>query len=945
MSETGQPRKLSIQELKRRAFDPDTSVAELRKYFRADEGKSGSFAPFVGLNTELVEEGAQESALFLNVANSWSRWRRKRAYRRTLEDSPSLRRVVSEGDSWFQYPFVLDDVIDQLFGEYAILSLGAGGDTLANMVGEPEYLEAVEEEKPDAFLLSAGGNDLLGEGQLVKILKAGVDSAHPADFLDEDAFKAQLSRTLDRFRAIFDSLIGARPDLVCFCHGYDYAIPADGRWLGKPMAERGIAKPLQAPVVRLIVDRFNEALQGLVCDFPGKVQFVDCRGTVGEGRWYDELHPTDEGFAAVAGLFRTVMASALPPRGRRRGALTRGEEGFLKDPTPISRDKADLMLARRARRNLGRDEVARIIGEEVAAPQSRDAADRLERAFSRKLEKINLGRDFLPASFLADGHMRAESVCRIRTPTSLGTGFLVAAPEFLMTNNHVLSTEEEAAESVAEFDYEGVEETVVVKLRPDRLFITHERLDFTIVGCESAAVIDRVPVPLLRNPATVARGDRVNIVQHPRGRRKEIAIHDNKVVTDDLAELIRYTTDTEPGSSGSAVFNNAWDLVALHHAGVRFDDGTAENEGIRIAAIVAHLTGRRRGRRGGSREALDTLLSTVPDTSPFLGFFDIEGVADGEGLEVEVPTFSGTRDFIDVGFWNIEHFNEDVGRQRVRRVAEVLSLMSMDAMGLTEVQRPAMERLVEVMREEHGEEMGFVLLDVPHRQDIAVLFDRSTTEVELATDINRRHAAALASETPSGKTAFPREPLFARCTVSQEDGEPFRFVMVVVHFKAFGDAESRARRRLASRILGRIVEDVRERENLPVILGGDMNDELNTDVLSGLHASPDMMALTADDAVSGAISFVGDRHRSLIDHIMVSKDLKLGAISGDDAAIVRLDKSTRDFADDVSDHVPVVIRAVRAATPVDMTASTEPGDEPARIPVPGGKTTVVVDFA
>lgn len=90
-----------------------------------------------------------------------------------------------------------------------------------------------------------------------------------------------------------------------------------------------------------------------------------------------------------------------------------------------------------------------------------------------------------------------------------------------------------------------------------------------------------------------------------------------------------------------------------------------------------------------------------------------------------------------------------------------------------------------------------------------------------------------------------------------------------------------------------------------------MNETLSTDVLSGLTDAPDLFTLTADDAEEGALSYIGDRYRSLIDHIVVSDDVTLSPISGDDAAIVRLDKSVQDFTRDISDHVPIVIRMVR----------------------------------
>ena len=75
-----------------------------------------------------------------------------------------------------------------------------------------------------------------------------------------------------------------------------------------------------------------------------------------------------------------------------------------------------------------------------------------------------------------------------------------------------------------------------------------------------------------------------------RPRRKEIALHDNNV-TYVYDRVIRYNTDTEGGSSGSPVFNDQWQLCALHHAGWKNADGSATNEGIRISAICDYLAG------------------------------------------------------------------------------------------------------------------------------------------------------------------------------------------------------------------------------------------------------------------------------------------------------------------------------------------------------------------
>jgi endonuclease G len=83
----------------------------------------------------------------------------------------------------------------------------------------------------------------------------------------------------------------------------------------------------------------------------------------------------------------------------------------------------------------------------------------------------------------------------------------------------------------------------------------------------------------------------------------------------DDARYLTYLTDTEPGSSGSPVLNDAWELVALHSRaepgrdaqgrpvdvdGQVITDDTPEsrrtwvaNKGIRCSALVADLTARR----------------------------------------------------------------------------------------------------------------------------------------------------------------------------------------------------------------------------------------------------------------------------------------------------------------------------------------------------------------
>ena len=96
-------------------------------------------------------------------------------------------------------------------------------------------------------------------------------------------------------------------------------------------------------------------------------------------------------------------------------------------------------------------------------------------------------------------------------------------------------------------------------------------------------------------------GEVANIVQHPDGRYKEVVLRENLLVAR-LAEVLHYLADTEPGSSGSPVFNNEWKAIALHHWGGPWRATTDAdgrplkreiNEGIRISAIVGDLRSKR----------------------------------------------------------------------------------------------------------------------------------------------------------------------------------------------------------------------------------------------------------------------------------------------------------------------------------------------------------------
>lgn len=292
---------ISDRELKNMLFNIDVPDAEIRPFLIDSVEESTPLNPVVKPNPARVATSPQEAAVALGSLNGISRWRRQRRYRRKIGDWKGLR-IVSEGDSWFQYPLLLDDVIDHLFDRYAILSLDAAGDLMTDIMRQNELVVAVAQERPDVVLLSGGGNDILNGARLSRLLPPYAEGRPAQAYLGPE-FEANLKSVVRDYDALVARVLAVQPGVRVICHTYDYVLPANSRWLGRPLAKIGIEDAaLQRAILRCIVDRFHTVLSEVAARHRD-VQVVDCRGVVGNRQWHDELHPTSAGWGAVAARF------------------------------------------------------------------------------------------------------------------------------------------------------------------------------------------------------------------------------------------------------------------------------------------------------------------------------------------------------------------------------------------------------------------------------------------------------------------------------------------------------------------------------------------------------------------------------------------------------------------------------------------------------------------
>ena len=244
-----------------------------------------------------------------------------------------LTRLISEGDSWFDYPphpNGIDFLDDE--GFWAIKRFEKSGDTLENIASDANLAriaDTARKEKPEAILLSAGGNDLfteIPERPDLRWIWRALTPFDPARTAAEHVDRLLWDEKKTELRQGFIRVIAALRDYApILIHGYDYltasgekvmydGFRAAGPWILPSMRERGINDPnQQTAILGILIDEVNEILGALETTYPDSVMYIDLRGSLRPGRdWMNEIHPTEDGFHKVEEVFRDALLHRLP---------------------------------------------------------------------------------------------------------------------------------------------------------------------------------------------------------------------------------------------------------------------------------------------------------------------------------------------------------------------------------------------------------------------------------------------------------------------------------------------------------------------------------------------------------------------------------------------------------------------------------------------------------
>ena len=276
--------------------------------------------------------------------------------------------IIAEGDSWFEH-FFIKDIIDHLIRlvKLPIYSLAYGGDWMGNYLENPKYLKELKKYKASVFLLSGGGNDLVGKvkegnlkrGRLYFLVKDRLevdvsltenDKTLMATYIEE--FGSDIAKKLVTGRKFLNGKFWTSLNVLTFQYllvirsienekdlnemkiivqGYDFAIPDNkkgcnifrrflghGKWLFTPLKEKGIVDAFeQESVVATMMFEFNQMLDEL-SKKKTNLYFIDSRGVAGRDDWRDELHLKSDVYKKIAMTYKKCINSSDKTKKRYR---------------------------------------------------------------------------------------------------------------------------------------------------------------------------------------------------------------------------------------------------------------------------------------------------------------------------------------------------------------------------------------------------------------------------------------------------------------------------------------------------------------------------------------------------------------------------------------------------------------------------------------------------
>jgi serine protease Do len=164
-----------------------------------------------------------------------------------------------------------------------------------------------------------------------------------------------------------------------------------------------------------------------------------------------------------------------------------------------------------------------------------------------------------------------EAVVQVRTPSGLGSGFIINEDGFLMTNFHVIEGETQI--SVEVYHQRGPE-LARKTYKNVRIIAMNKFDDLALLKIEDKDA-PKFKIVVLGSADALAVGERVFAVGSPLGLERTVTegILSTKTRPLQGALYLQTTTQINPGNSGGPLFNMSGEVVGITNMKITFGEG------------------------------------------------------------------------------------------------------------------------------------------------------------------------------------------------------------------------------------------------------------------------------------------------------------------------------------------------------------------------------------
>jgi serine protease Do len=214
---------------------------------------------------------------------------------------------------------------------------------------------------------------------------------------------------------------------------------------------------------------------------------------------------------------------------------------------------------------------SRVAPRLAANPEAKSAAE--SKAAESKPGFYSAPNKALPSRTVRDlVNQIGEAVVQVRTPSGLGSGFIINEDGFLMTNFHVIEGETQISVEVYHQAPDGVLERKTYK--QVRIIAMNKFEDLTLLKIEDKDV-PKFKYVVMGNSDALAVGERVFAIGSPLGLERTVTEGILSTKTRQMGgELYLQTTaQINPGNSGGPLFDMSGEVIGITNMKITFGEG------------------------------------------------------------------------------------------------------------------------------------------------------------------------------------------------------------------------------------------------------------------------------------------------------------------------------------------------------------------------------------